>query len=82
MNIRCALGIHKMVNKEMEGARTRYATILIDEFVCERCGKSDADYRLRDWAIREAARMEQGGSISLVTHPTDPMRVDIDPMGR
>ena len=67
MNIRCALGIHKMVDRESEIARTRYITILVDEPVCERCGKADVDYRLRDWAVREAARMEQESAINLIS---------------
>jgi hypothetical protein len=63
----CKIGIHRMAERQVEVARTRYVVMSVDERYCERCGKLDRDYQLIDWARREAARMEQESSVSLIS---------------
>jgi len=63
----CRIGIHRMAERQIEVARTRYVVISVDEGCCERCGKVDRDYKLMDWARREAARMEQESAANLIS---------------
>lgn len=63
----CRIGIHRMSERQVEVARTRYLVMSVDEDYCERCGKVDRDYALIDWARREAARMEHESAISLIS---------------
>ena len=58
-SLRCRLGIHDTQWQEEEVARTKHVVMFFDVGRCARCGRVQMDYKLADWARREAARMEQ-----------------------